>query len=219
VIKGCAGFILVGGASSRFGRDKALVSFRGTTLLAMLCDVLRRSEVSQIAVVGSPEKYATACDGAPCIPDGWPGEGPLGGILTALQATAKSTAGDGSRSASPDACEWCLIVGCDMPFLSREWLTYMVRRAAASSADVVVPESRHGFEPLCACWHTSALDVLEREFETGTRRITEAMKHLRMEILDETHWKRFDSAGRLFWNMNTPADYEEVKRILETDCA
>jgi len=38
--------------------------------------------------------------------------------------------------------------------------------------------------------------------------VTEAMKRLRVEVLDESHWKRFDTAGQLFWNMNTPQDYE-----------
>jgi hypothetical protein len=36
-----------------------------------------------------------------------------------------------------------------------------------------------------------------------------------MEVLDESAWKRFDTDGRLFWNMNTLADYEEARRILE----
>jgi hypothetical protein len=45
------------------------------------------------------------------------------------------------------------------------------------------------------------------------------MEHLQMEILDQTRWKRFDSANRLFWNMNTPADYDEVKRFLEANNA
>jgi hypothetical protein len=36
-------------------------------------------------------------------------------------------------------------------------------------------------------------------------------------VLDEPVWKRFDSAGRLFWNMNTAADYEEVRRVWETE--
>jgi len=34
-------------------------------------------------------------------------------------------------------------------------------------------------------------------------------------VLDVSVWKRFDTKGRLFWNVNTPADYEEAKRILE----
>jgi len=41
------------------------------------------------------------------------------------------------------------------------------------------------------------------------------MKRLHMEVVDEADWKRFDTAGRLFWNMNTAADYDEAKRILE----
>jgi hypothetical protein len=31
------------------------------------------------------------------------------------------------------------------------------------------------------------------------------------------HWKRFDTAGRLFWNMNTRQDYEEAVRIWRTE--
>jgi hypothetical protein len=41
------------------------------------------------------------------------------------------------------------------------------------------------------------------------------MKRLPMEVLDEAVWKRFDSDQRLFWNMNTPADFEEARRILD----
>ena len=55
--------------------------------------------------------------------------------------------------------------------------------------------------------------------QSGIRKVTEGMKHLTMEVLDETHWKRFDSAGRLFWNMNTPGDYEQAKRMVEAERA
>jgi hypothetical protein len=41
------------------------------------------------------------------------------------------------------------------------------------------------------------------------------MKRLPMEVLDEAAWKRFDTGGRLFWNMNTLEDYEEVRRVFE----
>lgn len=202
----CAGFVLAGGASSRFGRDKALVEFRGDTLLARLSAMLRTVS-PQVTVVGSLEKYAAL--GMPCLADRWPGQGPLGGIITALEASADST----------DIRAWNLILGCDMPFLTTDWLAYLVRRAAESSRQVVVPQSSHGLEPLCACWRTDAVDVLRSSFERGTRRVVEAMKQLQMEVLDETQWKRFDSAERLFWNMNTPVDYDEARRILEAEQA
>jgi molybdopterin-guanine dinucleotide biosynthesis protein A len=72
---------------------------------------------------------------------------------------------------------------------------------------------------LCSCWRTRAAAELQRTLEGGTRKITEAMKRLHMEVVDEADWKRFDTAGRLFWNMNTAADYDEARRILEAQNA
>jgi molybdopterin-guanine dinucleotide biosynthesis protein A len=142
------------------------------------------------------------------IPDRCEGQGPLAGIITALLTTQET-----------GAAEWNLIIGCDMPFLTREWLSYLAQRAQASNADVVAPKSAQGLEPLCACWRTSAATKLQNAFDGGTRKITQAMKQLQLEIVDESDWKRFDSGGRLFWNMNTAADYDEAKRILEAERA
>jgi molybdopterin-guanine dinucleotide biosynthesis protein A len=207
----CAGFVLAGGASSRFGRDKALVQFGGETLLVRLCAVVRDATVG-VTIVGDASKYGAF--GMKCVADGWPGEGPLGGIITALEVSARS----GGDDAGAKSAEWNLIVGCDMPFLTRQWLGYLVERAAAASeADVIVARSGDRLQPLCACWRTSAHDALRDVFERGVRKVTEAMKHVRMEVLDETHWKRFDSAERLFWNMNTPADYDEAKRMVQAE--
>jgi GTP:adenosylcobinamide-phosphate guanylyltransferase len=57
---------------------------------------------------------------------------------------------------------------------------------------------------------------VQAAFDAGVRKVTEAMKRLPLEVLDESAWKRFDTENRLFWNMNTPADYEQARRILET---
>ena len=47
--------------------------------------------------------------------------------------------------------------------------------------------------------------------------MTEAMKQLSMEVLDAADWKRFDNFDRLFWNMNTPADYDEAIRMMKAE--
>jgi molybdopterin-guanine dinucleotide biosynthesis protein A len=171
-------------------------------MLARMVAVMGDSGIREVGVVGEAEKYEGL--GSQCVADRWPGEGPLGGIITAL---AHSKADD-SR------IEWNLIVSCDMPFLTAEWLKYLVKRAVASDAQVVLAHSEHGPEPLCACWRTDAVDELKAAFERGVRKVTEGISLLRAEVLDERDWKRFDSAGRLFWNMNTQADYEEARRIL-----
>lgn len=199
-----SGYVLAGGASSRFGADKALAELQGETMVARSAKLV--SSVTSIAKIVSPveklksEKYET-------IPDKWPGEGPLGGILTAL-SDAKQSAG---------AHALALIVSCDMPFLTADWLRFLAERAAESGAEAVVPKSRHGWEPLCACWRVPAADLIWPSFEAGTRKITEALNVLHVEVLDEKDWKRFDTNGRLFWNMNTVADYEEARRVLATE--
>jgi molybdenum cofactor guanylyltransferase len=202
-ITGVRGYVLAGGASRRFGADKALVEFAGRTLLSRMYELIATTTGS-VHVVAPAGRYSNQA--LSLIEDRWPDEGPLGGIITALRATQESD------SVEP----WNLMVSCDMPFLTREWLEYLAARAVANDAEVVVPRSTFVLEPLCACWRTSARPSLQGAFDEGLRKVTDAMKRLRMEILDETHWKRFDSAGRLFWNMNTPQDYQAALQMWET---
>jgi molybdopterin-guanine dinucleotide biosynthesis protein A len=198
------GYVLAGGASSRFGQDKALIEVGGKPMLARMCELLR-GVVDEVNVVAPAEKYLSIS--VKSVVDLWPGEGPLGGIVTALLNTRKSD----------PQCEWNLIVGCDMPFLTREWLAYLAESTLKSSAQVVLPHSAHGPEPLCACYRTDAGPALRAVFERGVRKVTDALKQVKREVLDEGDWKRFDSAGRLFWNMNTAADFEEVRRVWEAE--
>ena len=201
-----SGYVLAGGGSTRFGRDKALVEIGGAPMLSRMRSLL--SDITKkVNVIAAPHKYAAL--GITSISDRWEGQGPLAGIITALQTTEEIASG----------AEWNLIIGCDMPFLTGEWLMYLVERTQASGAEVLAPRSAQGLEPLCACWRTSAADKLQQVFEGGTRKITEAMKQLHMEVVDEADWKRFDTAGRLFWNMNTAADYDEARRMLEAQNA
>ncbi|HTP70211.1 MAG TPA: molybdenum cofactor guanylyltransferase [Dongiaceae bacterium] len=196
------GFVQAGGGSTRFGRDKALVELGGQSMLARTTELVAKT-CDSVRIVAPSAKYSEAS--APILEDRYPGEGPLGGILTAMSALA---------TLSPTS-EWALILGCDMPFLTPEFLTFLRSQTETSFAQVIVPRSESGLEPLCAVWHVSALAVVQAAFDSHVRKVAEAMKTLPMEVLDETVWKRFDTHNRLFWNMNTPQDYDEARRILE----
>ena len=175
-------------------------------MLARMIQLLR-GLTKGVKVVAPLDKYAGF--ETEMIADRWPGEGPLGGIITALEDSARG-------AAQP---EWNLILSCDMPFLTREWLNFLVERATKSKAQAVLPHSASGPEPLCACWRTEALESLGPGFARGVRKVTDGIALLQAEVLDGKDWKRFDSAGRLFWNMNTAADYEEARRIIEAEHA
>jgi len=207
------GYVQAGGGSTRFGVDKALVEFNGKSMLERTCALLVPI-CKTVRIIAPSEKYPHAP--VPIVTDKWPGEGPLGGIITALyHADDMSRALSMAPGMAEEARAHCIILGCDMPFLSRDFLMHLRERAIRGKAEVVVPQTSNGLEPLCACWRTDAAKDLHRTFERGVRKVTEAMKRLKMEVLDEPVWKRFDSDGRLFWNMNSPEDYEEARKILE----
>jgi molybdopterin-guanine dinucleotide biosynthesis protein A len=198
------GYVQAGGASTRFGQDKALQKLGGQTMLERTCALLKQV-TGDVAIVAPADKYDFREFRQ--VADRWPGEGPLGGIITAIE----------DAQLQPQRAEWALIVSCDMPFLSCAWLKYLVALAEKSDADAIVPRSESGLEPLCACWRIEVAGQIRASFDEGIRKIGDALMRIRTEVLDESEWKRFDTAGRLFWNMNTPADFEEIRRAWETE--
>jgi molybdenum cofactor guanylyltransferase len=191
------GYILAGGESSRMGRAKALLEIGGEPLLVRTARLIERV-VGTATVIGRAEDYPTL--GLAVIEDDWPGAGPLGAIATALRAS--------------DA-RWNLILACDLPYLTREWLEFLVRRAFASDAEALLPMNAFGAEPLCAMYHKRGEAVVRAAVGSGVRKVTDGLKQLRVDRIEPPEWKAFDSEGLLFKNMNSPEDYEEAKRKLD----
>ncbi len=189
-------FILAGGESSRMGRDKAQLELGGVPLILRTAKLVE-SVAGAPVIIGNPEAYR-ALD-LRAIADDWPGAGPLGGIATALRAAT---------------APWNLIVATDLPYLTREWLEYLIARARASSADAVLPMNTRGAEPLCAMYHQRAEPAIRRALERGTRKVTDGLLDVRVETIAPAEWNPFDSDGLLFKNMNSPEDYEEAKAKL-----
>lgn len=74
--------VLAGGYSSRMGRDKAALSFGGTTMLDQQVRKLRSVGIEDIMISGSE----LAVSGTRYVPDVFPHRGPLSGIHACLQA-------------------------------------------------------------------------------------------------------------------------------------
>src|SRR5215469_2143568 len=102
-------FILAGGRSTRMGTDKAFVMLDGRTLLARMLE-LARSVCADVRIVGDRTKFGAF---AAVVEDIFPTCGPLGGIHAAL------------RSSKTDLN---LIFAVDIPFLSTEFLQFMITK-------------------------------------------------------------------------------------------
>jgi molybdopterin-guanine dinucleotide biosynthesis protein A len=124
------------------------------------------------------------------------GAGPLGGVYTALRTAATPRV---------------LVVACDMPFLTAEFLAYV--GSAGHGCDVVVPRDGHGLHPLCAAWSTGAASVVERVLGEGGRAVRGALEALRVHIIEEDALGAFDPQGRLLHNINTPDDLARARTL------
>lgn len=191
-----AAFILAGGESSRMGREKALLELDGMPLIVRAARLVE-AVAGPATVIGDAAAFRSL--GLRTIGDDWPGAGPLGGIATALRASNAT---------------WSLVIACDLPYLTKQWLEFVVGRALASQGDAVLPMNALGAEPLCALYHERAGPTIEEALNRGTRKVTDALRDLSVETIEPAEWKAFDSEGLLFKNMNSPADYEDARARL-----
>ncbi|QYG92869.1 NTP transferase domain-containing protein [Iamia sp. SCSIO 61187] len=91
---GLVGAVLCGGSSRRMGRDKALVEVDGVPLAARVAAALGAAGCRRVLAVGG-DASALGALGLEPVADRWPGEGPLGGLATAMAATV-DRAGEGA---------------------------------------------------------------------------------------------------------------------------
>jgi len=165
------------------GRDKALLPFRGGALAQSVAQAVCQAAGSA-TLVGDPVRYAGL--GYPVIADLYPGEGPLGGILTALRNTGT---------------DWNLVAACDMPQLDPELLRGLLQTAAESGADALLPVGPEGRpEPLCALYHRRCIEPLEAAFAAGVRKVTAALENVRTVRLPMAEVS-------VFQNVNTPEEW------------
>ncbi|MGE5568864.1 MAG: molybdenum cofactor guanylyltransferase [Rhodospirillales bacterium] len=177
---GRAGFVLVGGKSSRMGRDKALLPYGGASLAEHIAARVKTAAGSA-TLVGNPGLLGHSQ--YPEIPDLRSNCGPLGGIEAALRYSA---------------ARWNLIVACDMPSLTVDFLASLLKEAEARGSRCLVPVSPGGRpEPLCAVWDRCCLDTVSHALDRGVRKMTEAL-----EAIGAVYEPRAEQAW--FENLNTP---------------
>ena len=182
--------ILAGGRARRFGgRPKLLLPLGDRRIVDRLLAALRAVADQVFIVADDHQTYAGL--GVPVHPDVLAAAGPLGGVHAALTASRSSRT---------------LIVAGDMPFLGPTLLARLLQHASPA-VDVVVPRTRDGYQPLCACYRASCIPVIEHRIAAGTLQANEALRAMRRHELGESEIGPLDPDGTLLFNVNTPADY------------
>jgi len=187
--------ILAGGTSSRMGKDKALLPFRGTTMIDhILCQVEGLGKETLI-IANDLEAYKHFA--IPVYPDVVPGIGALGGLLSALTVAAHPHV---------------LVLACDMPFVNQSLYRHLM--SLITEYDAVMPRLNSGRrEPFRSIYAKSCLEPVRAAINAGERKATSFLRFVRVRYVEEDEAKRYDPGLLTFFNINTPADLSEAEKI------
>ncbi len=188
------GLLLAGGASRRMGRDKTKLILGEETLVARQVRSLL-AVCRAVVVVGSRENFPQPQVRA--VADVLPGCGPLGGIYTGLLQART---------------EYNLILGCDLPFISKRFLQFLCECALEGKADVTVAQSPdRRLQPLCGVYRRQAASAIRSRLEAGEYKTSAFFGRVHCRVLSWPEVARRGFAPSLFANLNTPEDYEAAK--------
>jgi molybdopterin-guanine dinucleotide biosynthesis protein A len=188
------GFILVGGASSRMGTDKALLDVGGRNFVERIHAALA-SITCETKLVGA-ETWRAGWPRLPTVPDVHVKWGALGGLHAALIACRAN---------------WAAIVACDLPFVTGE---LFVRLASLrENFDAVVPvQPDDRLQPLCALYRAEVCrERAEELIRAGERRPRALLNAVEARRVAFNELSDLDGATRFFLNVNTPQDYASAR--------
>jgi molybdopterin-guanine dinucleotide biosynthesis protein A len=177
------------------GRDKAFLSFGQGLLIERVIEVVQQVTADVILITNTPERYQHF--DLPMFSDAIAGAGSLGGIYTGLVSTRTP---------------YSLCLACDMPFVKATFLRHLCDMAA--EADVVIPRNAEDFQPLCAVYSQACREPIRHQIEAGRLKITSFFDQVHVRIIDGDLLTRYDPDDIMFFNANTPQEYEKARLML-----
>jgi molybdopterin-guanine dinucleotide biosynthesis protein A len=138
------------------GADKASFEVDGVAMAERVVRAAAEAGAAEVLVIGGTQAAAKRYSGT-WKKDAWPGEGPLGGVITALRAAT---------------CDIVVVLSCDMPFITPG----VVASLAAGVADAQAAVGRTDRPNwTCAAWSKSeCLPTLQSVWKRNERAVHRA---------------------------------------------
>lgn len=178
--------IMLGGKSTRMGRDKALVELGGRTLLDRAIETWKGYAAGLQLSVGSEARRALAPAGSCAVVDRYPERGPLGGLHAGLWACPTPL---------------LLLAAVDSPFLTPALADGLLNAIGGANACVYTLDGRP--QPLFGLYRTTCLAAAETLLEEGNNKLRALLDRVGTVYLPAA-----DPAP--FRNLNTPEELERA---------
>ncbi len=182
-----AGIVLAGGQSTRMGKDKASLPWKGSDLLN---EVLSRlAPVCRELIVVSNVSRKIVLPNVRVVPDNYNFCGPLAGMQAGICASNYA---------------YNFIAGCDMPYINTQTVAYI--GTTALGYDAAVPFIDGHFNPLHGVYHRNCLAYIEQLLGQGSYRIADFYNKIKLRYISIEEISQYDPELKTLTNINTPDD-------------
>jgi len=179
------------------GENKAFIQIEGVPIIKRIYDLFK--EMFQEVIIVTNQKDLFSDFDSKIYSDLIPGKGALGGLYTGILLSS---------------CQHCFCVACDMPFIKKPLVQYLIENI--DDADVVVPRTKDGLEPLHAVYSKNCVKAMRSMIEEGKSKIVDIYDQVKVKIVDEKDFLRFDPGGESFINVNTPEELRSIRKSKES---
>ncbi|MEA1936051.1 MAG: molybdenum cofactor guanylyltransferase [Thermodesulfobacteriota bacterium] len=185
------GIILSGGKNIRMGTNKAFIKVDGERLIDRTVRLFKDIFEEVILVTNSPLEYLD--QDVKIVTDIIKGKSAMGGIYTGLFYST---------------CDCSFVSACDMPFLNRNFIEYII--ANVGHHDIVVPNPPDGLQPLHAIYSSKCLPHIKNSIDMDKLRITGFFNRLKVLKIPADTITTFDPERKMFSNINTKEDLKLI---------
>lgn len=183
-----AGLVIMGGQNKRMnGNHKAFLKLGNDTFLYHIVHALSPCHSIYLSV-DQRDKFSHLT--LPLIEDYYEAIGPLGGLYSALKEVPQ---------------DYLFVTACDMPFITRDFVSYMLSQLHTDTECVVLCDESGFFYPLGALYSKSLIPKIESMIKDQNYRMQYLIKLAKSRVIpiSETPFSK-----SLLRNVNTPEDYE-----------
>ncbi len=195
------GVVLAGGKSQRFGEDKSQVKLHGKILIDyILTEII--DQFNEILIVTNNHIMFNNSDKISITKDVIEGQGPLGGILTAMKWIKNNNKN----------YKWISTFPSDTPFFTKRELKIFYENIDIEKDKLFFIKNKNTRHNIFGLWSLDLLDKLELDLKKGERKVEVWANSVDVKIVD-VDFNEKDP----FFNINTKEDLEKAYKMMEND--
>ena len=195
------GTVLAGGKSQRFGEDKSQVKLDGKLLIDYILSEIV-DEFKEILVVTNNQITFQKSKKISTIKDLKKGQGPLGGVLSAMK-WAKEKNSD---------YKWISTFPVDTPFFKKEILKKFLSEINIKESKLFFIKSNNTRHNIFGMWSIDLMKKLEEDLDKGHKKVETWANSIGVKIIN-IEFMYEDP----FFNINTKDDLEIAKKKIKND--